>query len=133
MKRLMILLLTVCICGGLCIQAYALAPDVSPLWNNIIKLSNRIVFDGTNGSAYGSVSGKSGTSSISGTLTVYRQSGSSWIYVDSTSGTSSNTILSLGCDFTAVSGGYYKSVFEVTVTINGLEESATKTSYGTCT
>lgn len=132
MKRLLILLLVVSMCMGLCLQANALAPDLSPMWNNIFKLSNRIVFDGTNGNANGSVSGKSGTSSISGTLTVYRQSGSSWIYVDSVSGTSSTTTLSLGLDFAAISGGYYKSVYEVSVTINGISESESKTTYATC-
>ena len=97
-----------------------------------MKLSNTIAFDGTDGNAKGTVLGKSGTTSISGTLTVYRQSGSSWIYVGSTSGTSSTTKLTLDCDFSAVSGVNYKSVYEVVVTINGIEEPETKTTYNTC-
>jgi hypothetical protein len=52
--------------------------------------------------------------------------------VTSTSSTTSSIRLSLGCDFSGVSGTYYKSVFEVTVTINGNDESETKTDYATC-
>lgn len=132
MKRLLILLLAASLCMGASVHTFARAPNITPMWNNIMKLSNTIAFDGTDGNAKGTVLGKSGTTSISGTLTVYRQSGSSWIYVGSTSGTSSTTKLTLDCDFSAVSGVNYKSVYEVAVTINSVEETETKTAYAAC-
>lgn len=132
MRKLLLLLLAINLCVGVSVRTYARAPNVSPLWNNIMQLYGTIVFDGTDGTASGSVLGKSGTTSISGTLTVYRQSGSSWVYVDSTSGTSSTNKLTLECEFTSVSGCYYKSVYEVSVTINGITEPETKTTYETC-
>lgn len=132
MKKILIFLLAMIFCLGVSVRIFAQAPNVTPMWNNIRELTSSIVFNGTDGTANASVLGKSGTTSISGTLTVYRQSGSSWVYVGSTSGTSSTNKLTLEFDFNAVIGGYYKSVFEVTVTINGVEESETKTAYNTC-
>ncbi len=132
MKRLLILLITIVMCMGLGITSSAKVPTTyDPLWTNILSMSNSIGFDGTEGSAYATVKGKTGTTEISGTLTIYRQSGSDWVYVTSTSSTTSSIRLSLGCDFSGVSGTYYKSVFEVTVTINGNDESETKSDYAT--
>ena len=132
MKKLLVLLLTVSLCLGISTHTFARAPDVSPRWNNILRLSSSIIFDGTDGTASGSVLGRSGTTSISGSLTVYRQSGSNWVYVGSTSGTSANNKLTMEYDFTSIIGGYYKAVYEVTVTIDGNDETETKTTYGMC-
>ena len=132
MKRLISLLLVLSLFMGASAIASALSPNIIPMWEHIRQITNVISFDGLNGEASAYVLGKSGTDSISASLTVYRQSGNSWVYVTSTSDTSSTIQLSLDCDFSATSGTYYKSVFEVVVTINGIEESETKTSYKTC-
>ena len=132
MKKVIVSILTLCMCLSLCCPAFASSPAKSPMWVNILSMSSQIVFDGTDGEAFASVKGKSGTTAISGTLTVYRQSGSNWVYVDSVSGTSSTLKLDIHLDFTGISGAYYKAVFEVVVTRNGIDEPETKTSYETC-
>lgn len=118
----------------MCVKVLCAVPiEYLPQWNNINTMNSVLVFDGTNGNASASAYGKSGTTKVEGALTVYRQSGGTWEYVDSESETTtSKTYVSLSVDFNAVSGGYYKSVFEVTVTRNGIEESETKYSYKTC-
>ena len=115
------------------VNVYSTIPiDYSPQWNCIYRMSSTIGFDGLNGEADASVFGKSGTTHIDGTLTVYRQSGNEWVYVDSTSDSVSQSGLGLQVNFTGISGAYYKAVFEVSVICNGVEESTSKTSYKTC-
>lgn len=63
------------------------------------------------------------TQSLEATLTVYKKVGSSWVYVDSTSGSSTTTNLGIQLNFTAVYGCTYKAVAEVTATgENGSED-----------
>ena len=134
MKRFMLVTNSILIVLIMGINALGALPiDYSPQWSNILRMSNIIAFDGLNGNASASVYGKTGTTKVEGTLTVYKQFGSSWIEVDSTTETTTtNSYVALSIDFSAVSGGYYKSFFEVTVTRNGVEESDTMTSYRTC-
>ena len=134
MKKMLTLLVSLMMSVGLCISSSARAPNVvNPLWTNIASMSNSISFIGTEGHAYATVKGKTGTTAISATLTIYRQSGSDWIYVTSASDSTTNIRLSMGCDFAGIVGEYYKSVFEVAVTINGIDELETKISFGNCT
>lgn len=117
--------------GGIVHSAFPIVS--SPQWTNISTMSNLIVFDGLDGTAAGSVYGKTGTTKVEGTLTVYKQTGGTWEYIDSASETTTTkTYVSLSVDFDAISGEYYKSVFEVSVTRNGIEETETKYSYKTC-
>lgn len=129
--RLVASILLITLMGG---SVYSALPvDYSPQWNNILTMSNLLGFDGLDGNASASVYGKSGTTKVEGTLTVYKQSGGTWEYIDSASETTtSKTYVSLSVDFDAESGEYYKSVFEATVTKNGIEESETKYNYKTC-
>lgn len=107
--------------------------DIMPMWENISIIKNSISFNGTSGTATGYVCGDSGTTSISGTLKVYKQTSSgAWSLVGYDSGTSTSISLLLTANFTAVSGTYYKSVLTTTVYINGVGESETSTSYKTC-
>lgn len=118
----------------MCVSTFSALPiDYLPQWSNIDRMASVIVFDGQVGNASATVYAKSGATKVEGMLTVYKQSGGSWVYVDSDSETTtSHSYVSLSVDFNAVSGGYYKSVFEVTVTKNGIEESETKYNYKTC-
>lgn len=122
-----ILLLSCCI--G--IQA-ALPESIEPLWDNIRNMENTITFDGTEGTANAELDGKSGTTVISGSLKVYKQTDRGWVFVASDSDSNDGTYLSLSVDFSGVSGGYYKSVFSVTVTRNGMDETETMTTYAWC-
>jgi len=105
----------------------------SPQWSNIGSVVSSLAFSGTQGSAGGAVDAKSGASKVEGTLTVYKRSGNTWVYVDSDSdSTTTNSYVVLSVEFDGVSGTEYKSVFEVAVTKNGIEETATKYNYKTC-
>ncbi len=132
MKKVIVSILVLSMCLSICCQVFASAPSKSPMWLNIFNLTTGLSFIGTDGEASGHCTGKSGTTSIVGTLTVYKQSGSSWIYIDSVSGSTTTQRLNLYLDFEGVTGEYYKAVFEVVVTRNGIDEPETKTSYRTC-
>lgn len=95
-------------------------------------MENRITFDGTEGTAWATLEGKNGTTEITGSLNVYKETDRGWVFVASDSDSTAGNYLSLSVDFTGVSGGYYKSVFSVTVTRNGVDETETKTTYATC-
>lgn len=134
MKKLLSILIAGVILFGCCTGICAAMPDeIMPLWDNISDMQNAIYFTSTDGTAKATVRGISGTTSISATLTVYKQTSSGgWEYVDSDSDTVSGKYLSLTVDFTGETGAYYKSVFSVSVTRNGTTEPETKTAYKTC-
>jgi len=133
MKKAIVSFLALCMCFSLCCPALASAPSKSPMWLNIFNLNVGLSFTGTDGDTSGSVTGKSGTTAITGTLTVYKQSGSNWVYVDSVSGSTTTQRLNLYLNFDGETGEYYKAVFEVVVTRNGIDEPDSITKYQTCT
>ncbi len=110
----------------------ALPETIEPLWDNIATIVNDMSFNGTSGNASASIVGKSGTTKITGTLTVYRQSGDNWIYVGQDSDTVTTGYMALSVDFNGYSEVNYKSVFSITVTRNGMSESESDTAYKTC-
>ncbi len=134
MKKTFTLFMAVILLMTLSLSVCAALPEASvPLWDNINKMETLITFDGTDGFAKGTLTAKSGTTSITGTLTVYKQiSSDEWEYVGSDNDTVSGKYLSLYVEFTGEPGEYYKAVFEVSVTGNGIIEPETKTSYRTC-
>lgn len=136
MKKKIALIMSLLMLLTCCLPTTAIAAtsdEIMPMWDNISQLRNSITFNGTSGSVVGYVYGDSGTTSIKGTLKVYKQTSSgAWSLVGYDSGTSSSVSLLLTVDFTGVSGGYYKSVLTTTVYINGVGEEATRTSYKTC-
>ena len=118
------------VCMG--VSAYAAVPEpIVPLWDNINSMTNVMVFDGNDGTASATIIGKPGTTRITGTLTIYESVDGEWIYVDSASGTGTS-YLSLTVEFVGEDDVQYKSVFEVIVTKNGIDEDETKTAYRTC-
>ena len=133
MKKTLALVLGLLTILMLAINTAAASPEViKPLWNNINYMSNDLEFNSTSGITSTMVLGKSGTTKITGTLTVYVQTANGWEVVDSASTTSNSNIFTLDINFTGIPGEYYKSVLSVTVMINGLNESATKTAYEYC-
>lgn len=135
MKRILSFALAILLAVGFCCNVHAAMPsdsDIVPLWENIDTFSCGITLNGTAGTATAVILGLSGTTKITGTLTVYKQTDDGWAFVDKTTGTSSSTALSLKVSFTAESGAYYKAECSVTVTRNGAAESETKTAYKTC-
>ena len=80
----------------------AIPIDYTLQWNNIGRIFSTIIFDESDGTASSQVYGKSGTSKIECTLTLYKQCGGTWVYVDSVSdSTTTNTMLDLSIDFDA--------------------------------
>ena len=134
MKKYLALIMSIVLLLGLCLVSYAALPDDnSPQWLNISTIVSTLGFSGTHGGATGSVDGKSGTSKVQATLTVYKQVGGIWEYVDSDSdSTTTDDYIALSVGFNGLSNTNYKSVFEVSVTRNGITESTTKTCYETC-
>ena len=107
-------------------------PDygVAPCWENMSTVIVDIGFSGTNGLASVTADRILGvTTSIEATLTVYRKVGNTWVYVTSTSGSSSRS-LNLDVEFTGIKGATYKAVAEVTAT--GTEGTDMDTISETC-
>ena len=134
MKKFLSPLIAIFTLLSLCLPSYAALPDdYSPQWLNISTIVSTLGFSGTHGGATGSVDGKPGTSKVEATLTVYKQVGGSWEYVDSDSdSTTTDDYIALSVGFNGVSNTNYKSVFEVSVTRNGTTETTSKTCYDTC-
>lgn len=131
MKRLLSGIL-ICICIlGMATGVHA-ENTIVPLWDNINRLTVNITFDGTAGKASAYVSDATYSAEISGTLTVYKQTKAGWLFICREKGTSSSGALPLKTSFTGESSAYYKAEYSVTVTKNGVSESATETAYKTC-
>lgn len=106
-------------------------PTVAPLWNNISEIDLIVGISCNNGNATGTLIKQPGATRSEGTLTLYRQVGDNWIYVDSAY-KSSTRGLAVSIDFYAESGVQYKAVFEGTAYRGDVGESHTITRYKTC-
>lgn len=106
-------------------------PTVMPLWDNILDIDLIIGIDGNSGTATATLSKQPGATKSDGTLTLYKQIGDNWIYVDSAY-KSSTRGLAVNIDFYAESGVQYKAVFEGTAYRGDVGESHTITRYKTC-
>lgn len=105
---------------------------IEPLWVGISSIDSNITFSNGVGNAIGTLTKNSTASSMEATLTVYRWSGSQWVFVDSASGTKTRGTLMLSIDFNAVAGTKYKAVFDVTVYTNNVPESESINVEKTC-
>ena len=133
MKKIFAMILAVLLiaCGTMTVCA-AVPETVMPLWENISSINCDLTFDGTDGKADGMARGLSGTTRMSGTVTVYVQTSSGWSEVGSASQTVAGNRISVSVDFEGETGEYYKAVFELTCVRNGVSESETRTEYRTC-
>lgn len=134
MKKKSLLTLFVLLMSVMLIVPSNAASDdsVMPCWNNIGDIVVELSFSGTEGCATVDVSRiYSVTTSIAGTLTVYKQVGSQWVYVDTISGVSAYS-LGLELYFDATSGTTYKALAEVTAYSSTEAESVSFYDIKTC-
>ncbi len=88
--------------------------EIVPYWEYMNRAEVNINFSGTSGTASITVERYFGiTTSLEATLTVYKKVGNSWVYVTSTSDSSTRN-LNIELDFTGVSGVTYKAVADIT-------------------
>ena len=136
MKKLMSLILAMLMMSVFVVSASAavVAPGetVTPYWNNISSITVEVSFPNGTGSATVDVSRVYGvTTSIEGTLTLYKYVNGDWVYMDSTSG-SSERALGLELYFDAVGGTTYKAVADITAYSSTESESASISDTETC-
>ena len=135
-KILVVLSIVVVLMFGAATSTFAALPETTPIepqWESIGSASVDTNFVGSSGNSTGIARRKSTATSISATLTVYKQVGSSWVFVGSDSG--SRTALGsliLTVDFACVSGTTYKAVFTVTGYTGSSSESETFEVVKTC-
>lgn len=126
MKKIMSMLLAAAMVLTLSTGIVVSAVDdsiIAPCWNYMNKVKVDVNFSGDSGKATATVERIFGvTTKLEATLTLYKQSGSDWIYVDSTSESSTRS-LALTLDFNAESGATYKAVVEVTAYGNSGSET----------
>lgn len=128
MKRILILICVVCMLCGMITSVYAAtAEPVLPLWDNADRVICTITFSGTEGNVQVTIIGNSGTTSISGTATLYCGD----TEIDSWNISGKRTAI-VSDTFTGVSGSAYKLVLDVDVTTNGVVENVTEEDSGKC-
>lgn len=130
------LILALALCAGVSVSAFAAANEttyVQPRWASIGSVSHDMTFSAAgNGNAYAIAKKQSTATSISATLTVYKKVGSSYVYIDSVSGTKTIGSVGLSIDFPCTSGTTYKSVLKVTAYTGSTPESETFEVIKTC-
>ena len=131
MMATLMALMTLLTCVAMPIQAATAEPDVMPLWENTSSMTLTLGFPDY-GYAEATITGKSGVTQIIVDIYVYRQSGSSWIYVNESHTTINRIAGGASCQCVAYSGTYYRADYTFTVTRNGIDEIINKTQYGTC-
>lgn len=134
MKRILVCILSVImLLSCFPISAYAATPEtVTPLWDNTNSITTVFSFDGTSGSAEANLIGRAGVTQITGTIEIYRQSGSSWIYVTEGTKTVYSRSFLMSVPVTGIIGKYYRADFTFSVYKDGVEEVITETQYSTC-
>jgi len=100
---------------------------IMPTWTHTTRIISDVTFSGRTATCTGSISALTGAT-ISATLTLYKQNGSSWDYVTSWSKTSSTAFLSFNETHTVNSAGTYRTVISGTVTRNGTSENVSAAS-----
>ena len=137
MKKIAILLLTAILLTSLLgVSSFAATSSdslIQPLWTNTGAIDYVLEFR-ENGSGYAdiAVTGKFGVTKIEGTTTVYRQSGSDWIYVTSGSDVANAQTFAMSVPVDGILGEYYKAEFTINVYKNGVCETITETYYANC-
>ncbi len=105
---------------------------VMPRWNNVKTIYCTITFlDDGYGYAKGAVSGDLGVSKIVAEAYVYKQVGSSWVYVNHEEKTVASHSMLISCQFVPEAGAYYMANYQFIVTKNGVDEIITRTVYQT--
>jgi hypothetical protein len=121
-----ILLIALTLISILCFSINA--ADISPYWINTSSVTCNLMFSSDTGYISASVVGQSGTSRIESTVTVYRKTGTIWIYVDSWNKNENSEYISITGVFTGASGVTYKAVITANVIKGGVSEPVTASS-----
>lgn len=128
MKRYIAMFLAIILLYSFAVSISASSLDpIIPLWNNVTVAQCTIDFSETGGTISAYIRGKSGTTSISGTVTLYRGN----TVVDSWN-ISGRSIASVSDTFTGISGSTYKLVLDADVTTNGVVENIVEEDSARC-
>ncbi len=135
MKKIAVLLLSaILLASFLGVHSFAATDSlIQPRWTNTAAIDYGLVFEDSGyGSAEIAVTGKFGVNKIECSATIYRQSGSDWIYVTSGADVMYDQVFELSVPVDGILGEYYKAEFTINVYKNGVCETITRTSYATC-
>ena len=114
------------------VSAAAVDDTITPLWQNTGMVSCMIGFpDDGYGYAEAHVMGHPTATKIHADVYVYRQVGSSWVYVGEEHKTVESCSLSISCKFIPIDGGYYRADYTFIVTKDNIDETITQTKYKT--
>ena len=131
-KTIALILMVVTIVSILPYTVNAASADntISPLWQNTNFVDCYIMTD-SNGYAYAeaSVWGYPAVNKITADVYVYKQVGSSWVYVGEEHKTVNDCTLIISCKFTPTQGSYYRADYTFVVTKNGVNETINRTEY----
>ena len=103
----------------------ALPEQVQPRWTSISSIELDLAFDGTEGNATGLARKQSTATNIEGTVTVYKQVGSDWVFVADGYAQKAVGTLFVSVDFVAEKNTTYKMVFSVTAYTGSAAETET--------
>ncbi len=129
---LLLALVTLCSVIPVGVSAANVEETVSPCWSNTGMISCKVGFpDDGYGYAEAHVMGHPTANRIKADVYVYRQVGSSWVYVAEEHETVDKCSLTISCKFVPVDGAYYRADYTFVVTKNGTDETITQTKYKT--
>ena len=133
-KEVMIMkkiLMFICVIGMICSLTHtlcaAVVEPIVPQWENVRQVDCDVYFSGNNGNVYVNIRGNAGTTSISGSLTLFR--GNTEIESWNISG---GRYVTVSDTFTGISGYTYKLVLDVDVTTNGVVENIEEEDSARC-
>ena len=106
----------------------AVVPPVEPNWDNVNRLACKISFSGTRGTVFCDIAARTGTTSITGTLTLYEDDEE----IDSWNISSNTSYVTVADNFTGVSGCTYTLVLDADVVTNGVSEALDHTATKVC-
>ena len=134
-KAIISLSLAIVLLCSLAIPVFAAKKEeatAQPRWIGIAIMNVTLNFVGDEGCATATARKNSTASRIEGTLRVYKKVGSSWIEIESASGSKTVGTLALVVDFACEKGVEYKAVWEVCAYTNGTGEWNTEEFRKTC-
>lgn len=120
MKKSLRILTTLMLCfvllSSFSVISFAALPesDVQPLYENISNATLSIGFNGAQSEVVGTVTRKTGTTSMAGIITLYKYENNDWIMVGEWEKTTTRPSLGIVGTFTAEAGAEYKAVFQIT-------------------
>ena len=104
-----------------------------PRWDSVGNISTSFDFYDNMGEVYVSVTRGSAATSLAGILTIYENQDGEWVYLDSTSKTTTRNTLAMSYDFYGISGYEYKMELIVTAySGTTVIEEITDTKYAIC-